>query len=73
MRVTESWRRRGVASALLDTAIDFCRDAGYRRLILDTTEQQTAAHALYERAGFVRTGERTLGPFRVFDYTKDLT
>lgn len=72
MRVTEAWRRKGVAQALLDTAAQFCRDAGYRRLILDTTEQQTAAHALYERAGFVRTGERTLGPFRVFDYVKDL-
>jgi GNAT superfamily N-acetyltransferase len=72
MRVTEAWRRKGVAQALLDTATQFCRDAGYRRLILDTTEQQTAAHALYERNGFVRTGERTLGPFRVFDYVKDL-
>lgn len=72
MRVTEAWRRKGVAQALLDTAMQFCRDAGYRRLILDTTEQQTAAHALYERAGFVRTGERRLGPFRVFDYVKDL-
>lgn len=72
MRVTEAWRRKGVAQALLDTATQFCRDAGYCRLILDTTEQQTAAHALYERNGFVRTGERRLGPFRVFDYVKDL-
>jgi GNAT superfamily N-acetyltransferase len=72
MRVTESWRRKGVAQALLDTAIEFCRECEYRRLILDTTEQQTAAHGLYERNGFVRTGERSLGPFRVFDYEKDL-
>ena len=72
MRVTEAWRRKGVAQALLDTATQFCRDAGYQRLILDTTEQQTAAHVLYERNGFIRTGERTLGPFRVFDYVKDL-
>jgi RimJ/RimL family protein N-acetyltransferase len=42
------------------------------RLILDTTEQQTAAHRLYEKNGFVRTGERSLGPFRVFDYVKEL-
>lgn len=72
MRVTGAWRRRGIAQALLETAEAFCRDAGYTRLILDTTEQQTAAHALYERAGFVRTGERSLGPFRVFDYVKEL-
>jgi len=68
MRVTTEWRRRGVAWALLDTVVEFCRDAGYSRIILDTTEQQTNAHRLYKRYGFIRTGERMLGPFRVFDY-----
>jgi GNAT superfamily N-acetyltransferase len=72
MRVTERWRRKGIAQALLETSEQFCRDAGYARLILDTTEQQPAAHALYERAGFVRVGERSLGPFLVFDYVKEL-
>jgi GNAT superfamily N-acetyltransferase len=72
MRVTESWRRKGIAQALLETAEQFCRASGYIRLILDTTEQQTAAHALYERTGFVRTGQRPLGPFLVYDYAKDL-
>jgi len=72
MRVTAARRRLGIAQRLLETAEQFCRDYGYRRMILDTTEQQTAAHRLYERAGFVRTGERTLGPFRIFDYRKEL-
>src|ERR1700730_2971929 len=57
MRVTETWRRRGLARALLDTAVEFSRDSGYDRVILDTTEQQTAAHKLYEGYGFARTGE----------------
>jgi GNAT superfamily N-acetyltransferase len=68
MRVTEAWRRRGLARALLDTAVEFCRESGYERLILDTTEQQTASHQLYEGYGFARTGERMIGPYRVFDY-----
>jgi GNAT superfamily N-acetyltransferase len=68
MRVTEVWRRRGVAQALLDHAIAFCQESGYAKVILDSTEHQTAAHQLYERAGFVRTSERTLGPFKVYDY-----
>jgi len=72
MRVTERWRRKGIARALLEEAEQFCRGIGYKRLILDTTEQQTAAHDLYERAGFVRVGERSLGPFLVFDYVKEL-
>jgi hypothetical protein len=41
-------------------------------MILDTTEQQTDAHRVYERNGFKRTGERTLGPFRVFDHEMPL-
>ena len=73
MRVSAGRRRQGIAQRLLETAERFCRDHAYRRIILDTTEQQTAAHRLYERAGFVRTGERTIGRFRVFDYRKDLS
>lgn len=72
MRVTTASRRQGLARALLDVAVEFCRDAGYGRMILDTTEQQTDAQRLYERYGFVRTGERMLGPFRVFDYEMPL-
>jgi len=72
MRVTAAHRRRGIAQRLLETAERFCREQGYRRLILDTTEQQTAAHRLYERAGFKRIGERSLGAFRIFDYEKEL-
>jgi GNAT superfamily N-acetyltransferase len=72
MRVTGGWRRRGVGQMLLETAERFCREAGYRRLILDSTEQQTAAHRLYQRNGFVRTGEHMVDPFRVFDFEKEL-
>ena len=72
MRVTEAWRRKGVAKALLDKAITFCRACGYDRLILDTTEQQTAAQRMYESAGFVKLGQRSLGPFVIYDYVLEL-
>jgi GNAT superfamily N-acetyltransferase len=72
MRVTRDWRRQGVAGRLLQTIERFCREQGYARIILDTTEQQTAAHRLYEAWGFTRTGERSMGAFRVFDYEKRL-
>jgi GNAT superfamily N-acetyltransferase len=72
MRVTADWRRKGIGRSLLETAERYCGERGYRRLILETNALQTAAHALYESAGFTRTGERTLGPSRVFDYVKDI-
>ncbi|MEO6198243.1 MAG: GNAT family N-acetyltransferase [Dehalococcoidia bacterium] len=73
MRVTESWRRKGIAQALLSTAEAFCHTSGYSRLILDTTQHQTTAQALYTHNGFRKSGEHDLGPFRMFDYVKDLT
>jgi GNAT superfamily N-acetyltransferase len=72
MRVTAKWRKQGVGRLLLETAEGFCRDNGYHRLILDTNALQTDAHRLYEAAGFTRTGERTIGTRRVFDYSKEL-
>lgn len=72
MRVTPTRQRQGLAQALLDNAIAFCRGQNYTRLILDTTEHQSAAHKLYEKAGFTFTGRRMLGPFEVLDYELDL-
>ena len=72
MRVTVAWRRKGVAKALLDEAIDFCRTQGYKRLILDTTEHQTAAQRMYESTGFAKLGQRSLGPFTIYDYALEL-
>lgn len=72
MRVTAYWRRRGVAKALLAEAINFCRGCGYSHLILDTTEQQTAAQQMYASAGFTKVGERKLGPYTLYDYVLDL-
>jgi ribosomal protein S18 acetylase RimI-like enzyme len=72
VRVTEAWRRRGLASKLLETAESFCRHTGYGKLILDTMAQQTSAQRLYEAAGFRPMGDRMLGPFLVVDYEKDL-
>lgn len=73
MRVTESWRQKGMARALLDVAVEFCRECGYDRVILDTTHLQTAAHRLYERYGFTKVGEHTLGPFTISDYEMTLS
>jgi GNAT superfamily N-acetyltransferase len=73
MRVTGAWRRKGLATDLLATAEEFCHEVGYKRIILDTTQTQTAAHALYEKHGFVRTGERIIGEAPVYDYEKILS
>jgi len=50
--VRDPARRRGVAAALVDAAIERARERGCRRVELDVNEANPAALALYERAGF---------------------
>jgi GNAT superfamily N-acetyltransferase len=57
MWVDPRFRRRGVARALLDTVIDWARDAGADYLMLGVT-CDTPAMRLYENRGFIPDGER---------------
>lgn len=47
-------RGRGVGQQLFDACLVQVKAQGGRRIVLDTTEQMTAAIAFYERNGFVR-------------------
>lgn len=52
LAVARKSRRRGVASALLDQAEAFCRDAGYARSIVWTSNHMEAAIAFLRRRGY---------------------
>lgn len=52
MAVEKDHRRKGIGRELLATAEAFCRDAGYRRIVLSTSELQAAAARLYESSGY---------------------
>lgn len=55
-------RRRGVAGALIDLVIDNARARGLTKLLLDVADTNAGAIELYDRKGFVRTGETTAFP-----------
>ena len=57
-RVRSDWRRHGLATALLEEAERFCREQGYQRITLGTTDLQEPAQALYRKHGYVEVGER---------------
>jgi GNAT superfamily N-acetyltransferase len=49
-------RRRGIATALLEAAVQQARAQGLNALALDTAERNTTAQALYESFGMERSG-----------------
>ncbi len=64
-------RGRGLGRALLEAAMELARDEGARRIELGTNEDDTAARALYESAGFTNRDGGPDGPVMFF-YERDL-
>lgn len=69
LRVRKEYRRNGIGSRLVDLCIQFCREKGYRRIVLDTAAPSApgfqAALSLYESKGFVLDGFQQMPPERV--------
>ncbi len=59
-RVRRVWRRRGLATMLLLEAERFCRERGYRRITLGTSDRQDAAQALYRKHGYIEVDRHAL-------------
>jgi ribosomal protein S18 acetylase RimI-like enzyme len=69
IEVAARLRSRGVGARLLEAAQDEARRRGKRRLWLHTAENNTMAHALFEREGW--THERSVyPPWRPASYTR---
>ena len=56
--VSESFRKRGVGSALIQTLVTHCKKNDFAFLTLEVRESNAAARSLYEDFGFVKVGER---------------
>lgn len=54
MGVLREWRGRGLGRALLDKAIEICKQSGHKQITLSA---QTHALKFYQKAGFVVTSE----------------
>jgi ribosomal protein S18 acetylase RimI-like enzyme len=60
LAVRPSWRRHGIADALLNEAMRHCEKLGAASLFLDVEDGNQAAIALYERRGFTHLRRRKL-------------
>jgi RimJ/RimL family protein N-acetyltransferase len=68
LMVAAPHRRRGIGWALLESAVEWARSVGVRKLELHVFPHNQPAIALYERFGFVREGYRHRHYRRGHDY-----
>src|SRR4051812_41125540 len=52
LRVKQEFRRRGIGSALVETALQFCQSHGYLKITLDTFMEREPAIKLFEKFRF---------------------
>jgi ribosomal protein S18 acetylase RimI-like enzyme len=64
-------RGRGIGRALLQAAIDAARERGAAHIDLTTSEDDTTARGLYDRAGFTDRERGPDGPIMLY-YERDL-
>ncbi|KAM4866600.1 putative N-acetyltransferase CML1 [Thomomys bottae] len=57
MSVALEHRGKGIAKALVRTVLQFARDRGCSEVVLDTSEMQPEAQALYQSMGFQKIGK----------------
>ena len=69
--VAPAMRGQGLGRALLEAAMETARRAGAAHMDLGTSEDDTAARALYESAGFTNREGLPDGPVMFF-YERDL-
>src|SRR5215468_4346540 len=56
LAVGPAWRRKGFASALLNTAIADCRASGIQSIFLEVRESNVRAMSFYKKHGFTASG-----------------
>jgi ribosomal protein S18 acetylase RimI-like enzyme len=62
LAVSPTARRQGIGEALTGLVLDRFRSLGFAAIVLSSLAEMTAAHRVYERAGFVRVPDRDWSP-----------
>ena len=66
--VNSALRGKGIGSSLMNTAIDFCRQRGYRQVVFRSTSQMQGAINLCLRKGFKEDERLNLGDIQIIKF-----
>jgi ribosomal protein S18 acetylase RimI-like enzyme len=72
LRVSSDHRRKGIGSALVETALRFCQEKGYLKIQLDTFVDREAAVRLFEKFRFRHSRTRKVGDKELMYFYLDL-
>ncbi len=72
LRVAENYRRRGIGSALVETAVRFCEERNYLKVTLDTFMEREPAVHLFEKFRFRHFRTRNVGGKDLMYFLLDL-
>lgn len=72
LRVREQFRRHGVGTKLMSTALVFCRKHGYLKITLDIRAERSPAIAIADKFGFTHARTRESGGWKSLDLYLDL-
>ncbi len=72
LRVREPYRRRGVATRLMEQALSFCQRHGYLKVVLDVRIERGPAIALFENFNFKHARTREIDGRKLLDFYVDL-
>lgn len=72
LRVRKGHRRRGVGTQLLECALNFCREHGYLKIVLDVRIERGPAITMFEKFGFVLSRTRDIDGRKMLDFYLDL-
>lgn len=70
--VAPEYRKRQIGLRLLDRAIEFCREVGYRELIFKTTSRMSASIELVKKRGFQSRAKVPLGGVELLKFSLSL-
>ena len=72
LRVHQDYRRKGIGSVLVETALKFCQTHGYLKITLDTFMEREPAIKLFEKFNFRHSRTRSVGGKEIMHFYLDL-